>query len=287
MKRSTCIAFLLLAFAGCNFEEAVPIEMVSVNQTQPLGDEKALDSTIHFDVGSLEISGETDSDLLYSLDLEYDKSSYTPDIDFDPAGAGEEGRLFFSLASTHRVGIRRERHNNRLRLALSESIPMNLNVTTGVGDARLALSGLKIASLKIDSGVGAAKISAYEPNSILCEHIDVNSGVGRLDAVGLGNLNFREFQFEGGVGGANLDFTGEWQHDADIRIQVGVGGVHMQMPRGIGVRIEAEKHFLSGMRLDGFIERDSSYYSENYNDATIRVSVRVVTGVGGFRISWI
>ena len=61
----------------------------------------------------------------------------------------------------------------------------------------------------------------------------------------------------------------------------------MRMPRGIGVRIDGEKHFLSGMHLDGFIQRDSYHYSENYEDAAVRVSIRVVTGVGGFRISWV
>ena len=287
MKQSTWAACLLLVFAGCNFEERIPIEMVSINESQPLGNEKALASTIRFDVGSLEISAETDSALLYTLDLEYDKSGYTPDIDFDPALAGEEGRFSFSLEGTQRIGIRREGHNNRLRLTFSESMPLNFDITTGVGDARLALSGLKVSSLHIESGVGAANITAYEPNPISCENIRVKNGVGRIEAVGLGNLNFRELEFEGGVGGANLDFTGEWRQDADIRIQVGVGGVHMRMPRGIGVRIDGEKHFLSGMHLDGFIQRDSYHYSENYEDAAVRVSIRVVTGVGGFRISWV
>ncbi len=287
MKPSSWIVCVLLLFTGCNFEERVPIEMVSINQTQPLGNEKALASTIHFDIGSLEISSETDSSLLYSLDLEYDRSSYSPDIDYESAAAGEKAKFFFSLGSTHRIGIRRERHNNRLRLTFNDSIPLNFNITSGVGDARLALSGLKVSGLQIESGVGAAKISAYEPNLIPCERIRINSGVGRIDAVGLGNLNFRELEFEGGVGGASLDFTGEWQHDADVHIQVGVGGVHMRMPRDIGVKVEAEKHFLSGLHLDGFTQRAGSYYNETYDDATVRVTIRVVTGVGGFRISWL
>jgi hypothetical protein len=53
------------------------------------------------------------------------------------------------------------------------------------------------------------------------------------------------------------------------------------------VKVEAEKHFLSGVHLEGFSHRDSYYYSENYDKAAIKVSVRVEAGVGGLRISWL
>jgi hypothetical protein len=261
--------------------------MASINQTRPLGNEKTLDTNIRFDIGSVEITGQERASSLYSLDLEYDKASYTPDIEYNSALGGAEGRFSFSLESMHKTGLRRERHNNRMRLALTDSIPLNLRIASGVGDARLSLSGMKLARIEFESGVGGAKMSAYEPNPIPCEYIRLKNGVGSIEAVGLGNLNFRELDFEGGVGGANLDFTGEWKQNADIRIQVGVGGVNVRMPREIGVRVEAEKHFLSGLQLEGFNQRDSFYYSENYDRAAIRVSVRVATGIGGLKITWI
>ena len=226
-------------------------------------------------------------DSLYSLDLEYDRASYEPDVQYNSALEAEEGRFSFSLESTHHMGIRKERHNNRLRLGFTESIPLKLKISAGVGDARLSLSGIKLAQMDFESGVGGAKISAYEPNPIECEFIRMKNGVGSIEAVGLGNLNFKELEFEGGVGGADLDFTGEWKQDANIRITVGVGGVNVRMPRQIGVRVEAEKHFLSGVHLEDFIQRDSAYYSENYDKAAVRVTVHVETGIGGLRITWL
>jgi len=287
MKKVVWVLFILPFFAGCYFEERVPVEMVSMNQSRPLGTEKSLESTVHFDIGSLEISAEEKSGSLYSMDLLYDKASYRPDAEYRSTPGSEEGRFSFSLDTTHQMGIRRESHNNRLSLAFTGSIPLKLKVTTGVGDARLSLSGLKVARMDFESGVGGAKISSYEPNPIQCEYIRLKNGVGSIEAVGLGNLNFREFDFEGGVGGANLEFSGEWKRDADIRITVGVGGVNVRMPREIGVRVDAEKHFLSGVHLEGFNQRDSVYYSENYDEAPIKVSVHVTTGIGGLRITWI
>jgi hypothetical protein len=287
VKKAIWILCVLPFFAGCYYEERVPIEMVSMDQSRPLANEKSLDSTVRFDVGSLEISGEEKPSSLYSLDLLYDKATYAPDIQYSSAFAGKEGRFSFSLESIHHMGIRKERHNNRLRVGFTESIPLKLKVTTGVGDARLSLSGIKLAQMDFESGVGEAKISAYEPNPIQCEYVRLKNGVGRIEAIGLGNLNFEEFEFEGGVGGADLDFTGDWKQDANIRITVGVGGVNVRMPRQMGVRVEAEKHFLSGVHLEGFSQRNSAYYSENYDKATVRVTVHVETGIGGFRITWL
>jgi hypothetical protein len=281
----TALLVLATPFCACDFEPRVAAEIVSMKKDQPIGKEKSLSADIRFDIGSIEIGGETGANL-YSVDLEYDKSSYQPEVNYQPPVSGDEGTFSFRLESDHKIGLRAE-HHNRLHLNLTKSMPLKLNINNGVGDARLSLSGLEIARLDLESGVGGSKLTSYEPNAVPCDLVRLKNGVGSLDAVGLGNLNFRELEFEGGVGGANLDFTGTWKRDADIRVQVGVGGVTLRMPREIGVRVEAEKHFLSGFHLDGFNQRDSYYYSESYDRAKVRVSVRVATGVGGFRISWI
>jgi uncharacterized protein DUF2154 len=286
MKRWIWLPCVLI-FAGCNFDERVPTEMVSMKQARPLGKEKSLESSIWLDVGSLEIKGAGKSEPLYSMNLEYDKASYTPDVNYSSASMDEKGRLLLKLESIHKMGIRRQGHSNTLRLAFNDSVPLDLDLNTGVVDARLSLSGMKIARLRFESGVGGGRMSAYEPNSIPCESITIKNGVGKIEAVGLGNLNFRDLEFEGGVGGANLDFTGEWKQNADVRIQLGMGGVNVVMPRDVGVRLESEKHFLNGLQLEGFQKRDDYYYSDNYEKATIKVSLRVVAGIGGFKVTWI
>jgi hypothetical protein len=275
---------LVLPFAGCDLEERVPAQVVSITKSQPLGAEKALDVDIRFDVGSLEIAADKGAST-YTVDLDYDKASYQEAIGYEESGG--TGRLTFRLESLHKLGLRSDRHPNRLRLGLTNTLPVRLAINNGVGDARLSLTGLLLTNLDLESGVGSARISSYEPNQVSCDRIRIKNGVGSLDAVGLGNLRFSDLEFEGGVGGANLDFSGEWQRDAEIKIQVGVGGVSVKMPRGIGVKVEGHKNFLSGFHLDGFTMRDSFYYSEGYDEAKIRASVRVVTGVGGFKITWL
>lgn len=279
--KASMAATLLLS--GCGVDQRVAVEMDRMEQRRPLGTETSLRANISVDVGSLEIQGGNAAEL-YALDLDYDKASYRPESDYDPAS----GQLTFKLESTHKGGIRTEPHANRLQLKLTETLPVRLQVNTGVGDTRLSLSRLRVNRLDVESGVGAARINTYDPNPIVCEEVRLRNGVGSLNAVGLGNLNFRVLDFEGGVGGAEIDLSGAWKQDAEIRIQVGVGGVALRMPRDIGVRVTAEKHFLSGLQLDNFRREGSEdYYSENYNKSKVRVTVVVKTGIGGFRISWI
>jgi hypothetical protein len=274
----------VLLLSACSLEDRIPAEMVQMDQSRPVGNETSLDADVRLDIGSVEISGETGTKL-YAIDLEYDKAGYQPEINYDQSGT-RAGRLSLRLESSRKM--RSQRHTNRLRLNLTNSMPLRLQVNNGVGESRFSLTGLRLTHLDLEAGVGGAKISSYEPNLAVCDEIRLRNGVGALDAVGLGNLNFRRLDFEGGVGGANLDFSGAWKQDAEVRIQVGLGGVTARIPRGIGVRVSAEKHFLSGLQLDGFRrEGGEDYYSENYDRAKVHITVVVQTGIGGFKISWI
>lgn len=140
-----------LLTGACGLEERVPAQMISMDQSQPIGKEKSLTAEIRFDVGSLEVTGDTKANL-YTMDLEYDKASYEPESRYD---SGDEGRLSFRLQSIHKAGLHSDRRGNRLRLNLTNSIPVKLDVNTGIGDTRLNLSGLKVARLEIEAGVGA------------------------------------------------------------------------------------------------------------------------------------
>jgi hypothetical protein len=49
--------------------------------------------------------------------------------------------------------------------------------------------------------------------------------------------------------------------------------------------VDSEKIFLSGVHLKGVLQRDSYYYSDSYDRAMMKVSIRVATGIGGLKVS--
>jgi len=277
---------ILPVFAGCDFKPYIPAEMETIQQSQVYSEEKTLNADVRFDVGALEVTRGKGMTSLYTFDLEYDKSGFEPDVQYNSDSTGE-GHFSFSLPRIHKPGLQREGFSNSLRLQFNDSIPLDLKVDTEMANTRLSLSGLSVSRVVFESGVGGAKLSVYEPNPIVCEFVRLKNGVGNIDAIGLGNLNFRELEFEGGVGGADLDFSGNWRQDADVRIQVGIGGVHLRIPRSLGVRLETEKHLFREYQLEGFIQKGIDYYSENYESAPVKVFMRVATHIGGLKITWI
>ncbi len=84
MRKAIRITGLLLALtlSGCDFEHQAEPEMVSTTQSRPIGDEASLDADISFGIGNLEISSDSPS-VLYSLDLEYDKANFEPQVHYD------------------------------------------------------------------------------------------------------------------------------------------------------------------------------------------------------------
>jgi hypothetical protein len=286
MRKWIGLLCILPVFAGCDFEPYIPAEMETIQQSQVYNEEKTLNADVRFDVGELEITCGKEMTSLYTSDLEYDKSGFEPDVQYNSDSTGE-GRFSFSLPRIHKPGLRKEGFSNSLRLQFTDSIPLNLEVDTEMANTRLSLSGLRVSGIVFESGFGSAKLSVYEPNPIECEFVRLKNGVGSIDAIGLGNLNFKELEFEGGVGGADLDFTGNWRQDADVRIQVGIGGVHLRIPRSLGVRLETAKHLFSEDQLEGFIQKGIDYYSENYESALVKVFIRVSTHIGGLKITWI
>jgi len=61
--------------------------------------------------------------------------------------------------------------------------------------------------IDFESGVGEAKVSAYEPNAALCEYIRIKTR-GQARSYRTRKPHFRELEFEGGVAALH-DFTGD------------------------------------------------------------------------------
>ena len=128
LQASIAAALLLSA---CGLEERFPVEMVQMDQSRPLGDEASLEANVSLDIGSIEISGESSSKL-YSLDLEYDKANYQPEINYDQAALARRAPLFQARGLASK--FRGQRHTNRLRLNLSDAVPVSLRINNGVGE---------------------------------------------------------------------------------------------------------------------------------------------------------
>lgn len=279
------IALLLLGAAlllntGCGDLgiDRKPERITSYRKTKALEKEKRLDVNISYGGGHMTLSP-ADPGVLYNLELEYDANTTTPVYNYSDAGG--RGRLEFQMES-HR-GIHKV---DRLDLTLTDGLPLDLQLKTGVSESKVDLSGMQVQRLNVAGGVGQTVLSFTKANPIVCEQIRIQSGVGEFKVVGLGNANPDRLLFEGGIGSAHLDLTGLWKRNAELEMRLGIGEVTLVAPQEIGIEIEGHKGFLSSMHLTDFDKYNDRYRSRNYSKAQYRLVVRINTGIGSLHVRW-
>jgi hypothetical protein len=285
-----------LGTAGCTFNERdAALELITNHSdTRPYSGEDDLRVAIHFPVGHIILeAGAPES--LYSLDADYNSSNFQVETKYEPSSH----QLTFRLHGHSSMDLDPERlrltfgighksfEKNRLILRISPKVKLNLNLKAGIGETKINLSNLTTQSLEIESGVSSSSIYCATPNPIVCERLHVKAGVGELEALQLGNLNFSSLDFEGGIGSSRLDFSGQWRNNASISVKMGIGELQIKLPREVGAEVESEKKFLSGLHLESFSQRGSTYFSDNFDSSAIRLSFQLHTGIGSIQVKWL
>lgn len=271
---------------GCGFpwdEWRGNIHYSETTLTGGTGREQGLYAQVSMQVGELTIEPGP-SDLAFEARFHYNDMALEPRADFETDESGV-ARLSVSLEgeahSFHSWG------KNSIHLRLNPRIPLKLRTETGVGEATIDLTGMRVESVRLQSGVGKTSLVVLEPNPVTCEFVEIDGGVGALEVTGLGNLNFREFRLRGGVGGSRIDFSGSWPVLGKVTVEVGVGGVDLLVPGDLPVVIEAEGNMFSNVSVpDAFSRRGNRYTSPSAENSSSFLEVRIAAGIGGANVRW-
>ena len=255
---------------------------VDFNQSEPAGEEELLRATVELGVGRMEIQpGSTEN--AYEVDMHFNELAFRPQVEFQR----EDGKARLKVGLEGEGQSFRKMGETILSLRLNPETPLHLVASTGVGKSNIDLSGMRIRSLSLECGVGETSLTVTQPNRSECDRVEVSSGVGAMELIGLGNLSFREFEFQGGVGGSRLDFSGDWAELGDVDIEVGVGGIEILIPKDLGVEIRVSKGFFSEFSMPGFEKQGDTYFSDNIDQVDKVVKFNVRAGIGGVQIKWI
>lgn len=247
---------------------------------QPSG-EAALDVRFDYAAGRVQVQP-AEPDLLYSLDMRYHENVVTPVHEYDP----EAGRLVIRPEGrTQETGFRslQEAHAS---LELNPEIPVTLAMDLGAVDADLRLGGLAIQALNVSTGASRTRVAFDTPNRVPAELIRLQAGAAQLEAHGLGNARADRIDIEGGVSRTMLDFSGEWTRDASANVELGMGALELRLPRDLGVRIDRTGS-LSRFRSTDLVQRGDSFFTQNWDEASHRLTLRIDAGMGAINVEWI
>jgi hypothetical protein len=251
----------------------------NVTMSRQLAGEEAVEVRIRFGAGRLTIEpGEAGA--LYRMRLRYDEESFEPVANYDG------GRLDLGVESTRHKFRWGKKDKQEMELSLTRDVPLDLDLEFGAVRADIDLGGIQMTALDLDTGASESRIDFSEPNPVRMSEASLEVGAADFHVNHLGNLNAQEITVDAGVGNVVLDFRGEWQGDADVSVDMGLGALELRFPEGLGVKLEKDT-FLTSLDSEGLVKRKDAYYSLDWEEAEHRVTVSVDAAFGSIDVVWV
>lgn len=174
-----------------------------------------------------------------------------------------------------------------LKLSLTDSIPLKLNISVGSSTSDFDLTGLKLKELKMNIGACNSKVIFSKPNPTRLKHMHVSTGASQLTLSGLGFANFDVMTFKGGVTDVTMDFEGDLNRKSKVDVRIDAGNLTIYIPKNLAVKLQHTSHFFSNVTLpDDFTESNGFYYSKNYGKTSGTLIMYLKSGAGSVNMSW-
>jgi hypothetical protein len=173
-----------------------------------------------------------------------------------------------------------------LTVRFTDALPLSLKIGVGAGKGDFDLTGLQVKNLKISAGASSAELRCEDPNPIVCESVNIESGVSKFSAGQLSNLNFRKLKFSGGVGAYTLDFAGKLRQKAYADVEVGLGSITVYIPREVPAKIITNDSWFSSVDVDESFEKTkkNTYENERFAQSEYSLTLKIEAGLGSIKV---
>ncbi len=155
--------------------------------------------------------------------------------------------------------------------------PMNLSLESGAYEGEFELGGLALTRLDIKDGASNVEISFSKLNPVEMSTFTYNTGASDVKITGLANANFSLFDFSSGAGDYTLDFSGEMQRDASVKIETGLSNFIIIVPEGVNAVVTVQGG-LSNVNAGSSWERSGSDYVQKGEGPTLTFVIEMGAG---------
>jgi hypothetical protein len=272
IKIISAILVLTLASLACGFSvdlppraETGPEIEESITVADPESDETRL--SLNFGAGELKLSSGAEG-LVEGTAL-YNVENLKPEI-IENGGNIEikQGDLENFLPA--------DNLKNRWDLQLGNT-PMDLTIEAGAYEGNMELGGLALNNLIVKDGAAHVNLSFSEPNLVEMSHLAYSTGASEVTLSGLANANFETFDFDSGAGSYTLDFSGELQRDASVKINSGLSELILIVPEGVNATLTIEGGLTDINTGTGWSQSGSTYSHEG-SGPTLTITVNMGAG---------
>jgi hypothetical protein len=120
--------------------------------------------------------------------------------------------------------------------------------------------------------------NGYQLSDAVPINLDVQTGAGE-SVLNLKSLDLTDVKFQAGAGTADIDLSGNWNHDVKASIEGGVGALSVKLPSGIGVQVTAETG-IGDMNTTGLVKEGDGYVNEAFGESPYTLFLDIQAGVG-------
>ena len=270
--------------ATCGSTPALGAQVMrTFSVVRPVGAERMLRVTLDFRGGSVLLLPATTGQL-YNMRVRYDPDRYAPVQQYDP----RTGILHLGIESLGGMGLRVTSGSQLEQLARFEfaaDVPLVLSATLDASDATVDLGGTMLAQLDIESGATHATVDFSRPTRGTCKSATFTVGASQLEVQHLGQAGCAQVRVEGGAGSTTLGFQGAWRRDIALTVDLALGGLVLQIPRGTGVRI-AGRRFLAPLDGEGLVRTGDSWQTPGFERAAHKLDVDLKASITSIGIDW-
>lgn len=246
---------------------------------------KDLDVSISYGLGELTIGSSNKKNVIEGS-ITYDSRRINPIVKIE--NVSSSGVLTIKTKKDHdkyQRGYKLKNIDNEMEFYFPPQIKTDLFLDFGMGDAEIDLTDISITKLNINCGLSDVELEINKRNSVICESVSIENGLGDLSVVGLGNLAAKKIDINIGLGSADIDLSGDRIYDTDINVDVGLGSLDMTLPKKTNIKIYVDSSFLSSVDIYGLKQKKNKLWvSPDWDSSHPTITMDVNVGIGSVDI---
>lgn len=271
-KFFTLIAILALTTLACGFnipKPPTPGPDVTEDIKIDYPDSDEINLSLKFGAGKLILN--PGADVLVDGTVTYNNDQFKPQVKAE--GGDVEVRVGDGNFKTIQ-GFNNIKNEWDLKLG---SQPMNLSIDSGAYDGIFEFGGLAITRLSIADGAASVELSFSEPNKAEMSTFTYDTGASDVTLTGLANANFTLFDFSSGAGDYTLDFSGNLEKDASVKIETGLSNLIIIVPEGVNAVVTVQGG-LSNVNAGSSWSQSAKTYTQTGEGPTLTFVVEMGAG---------
>jgi hypothetical protein len=274
MKTKLISAFLVLAVASmaCGFNIDLPkapkpgpevTDKISV----PIPDANEVNVSLAFGAGEMTLA--PGASQLVDGTATYNFEAFKPTVNTDG------GNVQIQMGNVNSIPVLNNL-KNIWDLKLGDT-PMDLSIEAGAYKGTFELGGLALNNLTIKDGAAQVELAFSKPNVAEMSVLHYETGASDVKMTGLANANFSMMDFSSGAGDYTLDFTGELQRDASIKIASGLSNIIIVVPEGVNAEVTVDSG-VSNVNAGSSWSQNGDVYKQAGEGPTLTFVIEIGAG---------